>query len=83
MLKPNGVIVISIFEGTPLANEKKSKEGSGDLVPTVTKDGWQNRMKTEEYLAEIKLVFPNAKIDRIKRCSGKFIVARAEYTERD
>lgn len=76
LLKPSGLVVISIFEGTALVHEKKSNGGSGELVPTETKDGWQNRMKTEEYLSEIQSILPEAKVSRVKGCSGKFIVAR-------
>lgn len=43
------------------------------MTPIKTRDGWQNRMKTAEYLPEVEKVFPNSKLISIP--NGKAIVA--------
>ena len=48
LVKPNGKIYITVYEGS----------GSGDGAPT--KAGYQMNRKTDDYLEEIKSVFPDA-----------------------
>lgn len=47
LLKPNGTLYITVYEGTGLADER------------VTKAGYQLNRKTKDYLEEVKSVFGN------------------------
>jgi hypothetical protein len=60
-----GVLFILIYEGGKLSHEKKNAEDTGKKIildPIQTRDGWQNRMKTESYLSFIKNIFSNSEI---------------------
>lgn len=48
LVKPGGNVYITVYEGN----------GSGESAPT--KSGYQRNLKTEEYLEEIKEVYPDA-----------------------
>lgn len=54
-LKVGGVLVLSIYEGARLAHEPKN----AILTPVETRDGWQNRFKTEHYTKYVLQVFGN------------------------
>lgn len=73
----NGIAVILTYEGEKTQEEKRNEIESGyklnSLKPIKTRDGWQNRMKTEEYLDTIKEVFPNVEI--INQNGSKVILA--------
>jgi hypothetical protein len=64
--KETGVVMILTYEGEKNASEKRQEKETGKkiqtLIPIKTRDGWQNRIKTEEYLTVVKEVFPYAKI---------------------
>lgn len=66
--KDNGKVLILTYEGAKLSEELKKEIETGKkmkkLMPTETRDGWQNRMKTEEYLPYVNEVFPEARIYR-------------------
>ena len=71
LLATNGLLLISIYEGRPLSSEQKSK---GVLLPVRTKDGWQNRMKTEMYIDEVRAVYPCVELVTEKGSSSKYII---------
>ncbi len=71
--KESGYLVILIYEGTRTKEEAKNKTPLNELKPIKTRDGFQNRMKTERYLEEVKSVFPHSKIVNVN--GAKFIVA--------
>lgn len=48
LVKPNGTVYITVYEGT----------GAGDSKPT--KSGYQLNKKTADYMDEIQQVFPDA-----------------------
>ena len=73
MNKESGYLVILIYEGTRTKEEAKNKTPINELTPIKTRDGFQNRMKTERYLEEVKSVFPHSKIVSVN--GAKFIVA--------
>ena len=50
-----GVVFISVYEG----------DRSG--VGRVTRDGWQEHRKIEDYLTEVREVFPGATIQRVAK----------------
>ena len=62
-----GVAIFSIYEGEYNSIEKeKIKAGEKiELSPIKTSNGWQNRMKTKEYISEFKEVFPNVVLTKI------------------
>jgi hypothetical protein len=64
--KESGVVMILTYEGEKNATEKRQEQETGEkikvLTPIKTRDGWQNRIKTEEYLTVVKEIFPYAKI---------------------
>ena len=72
-----GIALILTYEGEKNSAEKKwEKENNqkiSELTPTPTRDGWQNRMKTDKYLEEISEVFPNVKL--VSMSGAKVIVA--------
>lgn len=71
-----GLLTVVIYEGEKLSSEKKrekEEEIKIEMTPIKTRDGWQNRMKTAEYLPEVKKVFPNSRLISIP--NGKAIVA--------
>jgi hypothetical protein len=68
-ISENGLLLIQVYEGTKTKSEKEM--GIKTLEPIETRDGWQNRMKIEEYLDVVTKIFPNAKIINTK--FGKFI----------
>jgi hypothetical protein len=71
-----GILTTVIYEGEKLASEKKNDLENNiktPLTPIKTRDGWQNRMKTSEYLPVIKSVFPNSRLVSIK--NGKAIIS--------
>lgn len=61
-LKAGGTVTIAIYEGELLSSEKASGMTRKELCPIETRDGWQNRYKTEKYLERVQEVFPNASI---------------------
>jgi hypothetical protein len=67
----SGVLFVIIYEGTLTKKEKEF--GIIKKTPTETRDGWQNRTKTEEYLESVKAVFDYCYIENNKR--GKIIIA--------
>jgi len=73
----SGIALILTYEGEKNAAEKKweieNKQKITELKPTPTRDGWQNRMKTDKYLEEISEVFQNVKLVSIS--GAKVIVA--------
>lgn len=76
LLGDSGALLVSVYEGVPLASEKKlGLKASGILAPTVTKDGWQNRMKTTGYLPEVQAEFPNAALIFGRSKSDPYIAA--------
>jgi 2-polyprenyl-3-methyl-5-hydroxy-6-metoxy-1,4-benzoquinol methylase len=76
-LKENtGILSVIIYEGDKTAQERKEELAKGvktELTPIKTRDGWQNRMKTAEYLPEIRKIFPNSEVVTLQ--NGKAIVA--------
>ena len=58
-----GLLLIIVYEGEKTKEERNVEKDTGakikNLTPIKTRDGWQNRMKAEDYLTEIKDVFPN------------------------
>ena len=74
--KETGLLTVVIYEGEKLSSEKKEEKEHNikiELTPIKTRDGWQNRMKTSEYLPVVKSVFPNSRLISMK--NGKIIVA--------
>ncbi len=73
----DGIALILTYEGERNSKEKKWELESGQkiekLTPIQTRAGWQNRMKTSEYLDEVKAVFGNVK--QISLSGTKIIVA--------
>ena len=53
--------------------KKEKKEGVMKKTPIETRYGWQNRMKTEEYLESVNSLFDYCHIENNKR--GKIIIA--------
>ncbi|MCY9861347.1 hypothetical protein OTK49_02300 [Vibrio coralliirubri] len=77
LLAGSGGLLVGVYEGVPLAAEKKMGiKGSASLSPTITKDGWQNRKKTAEYLKEIQVEFPNAELIYGRGKSDAYIASR-------
>ncbi|MCY9861414.1 methyltransferase domain-containing protein [Vibrio coralliirubri] len=74
-----GRVLIVTYEGEKLSSEKKQELDTGvkmtRLTPTQTRDGWQNRFKTEEYLDAIREVFPNVRFENLSGDGGKVIAA--------
>lgn len=74
-----GRVLIVTYEGEKLAAEKKREVETGikmeRLTPTETRDGWQNRFKTEEYLDAVRSVFPNVRFENMTSDGGKVIAA--------
>tara|TARA_B100000073_G_scaffold342623_1_gene346008 strand:- start:10841 stop:12064 length:1224 start_codon:yes stop_codon:yes gene_type:complete len=71
-----GILSVLIYEGEKNSKEKALEKETGqkvELTPIKTRDGWQNRMKTEEYLPVVQEVFPNSKI--VSNAGIKMIVA--------
>lgn len=68
-LSDDGILIMCFYEGSYLAHEDKTKP----LTPTVTRDGWQNRFKTEEYETEVKSVFEYVVLKNFK--GSKFLIA--------
>lgn len=79
-----GMTLILTYEGEKNSAEKKwEKENNQkitELTPTPTRDGWQNRMKTEKYLEEISEVFPNVKMVSM---GGTKVIVAAKNPELD
>jgi hypothetical protein len=72
----SGVVMIIVYEGEKNSIEKAKEKEIGEkipLTPIKTRDGWQNRMKTEKYMDKISSVFPNTEL--IKTSAGKVILA--------
>ena len=66
-LKEGGSLYICIYEGEKTSEEKKLEKQLGIKIskkPIKTRDGYQNRMKSSEYLDRIQTVFPNARIEK-------------------
>ena len=76
-ISDNGAVLIAIYEGEKNPQERKQEKETGvkldKLTAIKTRDGWQNRMKTSEYLDEVKAVFPNVELMNIN--GVKLIVA--------
>jgi hypothetical protein len=73
-LKDDGILMVLTYEGMKLSAEIKKEKETGvkiNKTPTKTRDGWQNRIPTENYLDEVKKVFPNS---MITTASGKKII---------
>lgn len=68
-----GMLMVLTYEGELTAKEKAEGLKKADMQPRETKDGWQNRQKTEFYLDEVKEVFPNVQIMNV--ANAKLIVA--------
>ena len=71
-----GIVSVLIYEGEKNSKEKALEKETGEkipLTPIKTRDGWQNRMKTEEYLPVVQEVFGNAKV--VSNAGIKMIVA--------
>lgn len=69
----SGYLVVLIYEGTRTKEETENKTPLNELKPIKTRDGFQNRMKTERYLEEVKSVFSHSKVVSVN--GSKFIVA--------
>jgi hypothetical protein len=67
----SGILFIIIYEG--VLTKKEKNEGVIKKTPIETKCGWQNRMKTEEYLESVNSIFDYCYIENNKR--GKIIIA--------
>lgn len=77
MKKDSGLLMVVVYEGEKTKEEKELEKKTGeritDLSPIKTRDGWQNRMKTQDYMEEIKEVFPNSLM--VTKNGSKAIVA--------
>lgn len=72
----NGILVTIVYEGMKLSSELKQEKEQNiklELTPIKTRDGFQHRLKTSEYLETIKSVFSNSVIVNTK--SGKLILS--------
>jgi hypothetical protein len=77
-LNKNGTLIIQVYEGERSKKEKEDGVKQKDLTSVKTRDGWQHRMQTEDYLSFIKDVFPSAKLVRDKK-AGKLIIAKGKF----
>lgn len=80
MNKESGILMTLIYEGEKNSKEKKQEKETGkkiELTPIKTRDGWQNRMKTEKYLEAVQKVFRNSKV--IKTDAGKVVLSSLNY----
>lgn len=72
-----GMALILTYEGEKNSAERKQEKETGvkisQLMPIKTRDGFQNRMPTEDYLDVVKEIFPNAQVARVS--GSKVIVA--------
>lgn len=64
--KETGLLFVLIYEGTLSKQEKDSGMTLKTMTPKKTRDGWQNRWKTEKYFEEVSSVFENVKIVTLK-----------------
>lgn len=74
--KECGVVMVLIYEGEKNSKEKDREKECGEkvnLTPIQTRDGWQNRMKTEKYMIHVNNIFPNVKL--VNTSAGKVILA--------
>ncbi len=69
----SGMLLVLIYEGALSKKEKELGISSKTMEPVKTRDGWQNRWKTEKYVEEILEEFPNVKIVTVE--GAKIIVA--------
>jgi hypothetical protein len=67
------LLIISVYEGALTSLEKIENKPVNELTPIKTRDGWQNRFKTERYLEQITSVFPNTLL--LKTQFGKFVLS--------
>lgn len=78
-LKLNGSILVVIYEGVRNKTEKQLEITHGvktDMTPIITRDGFQQRKKTEYYLPVVKQFFPLAEIVTFNKNGGKAIIAK-------
>lgn len=75
-----GFAVFLTYEGELNSFEKKQKkEGiSVSKTPIQTKDGWQNRFPTKNYVSEVKKIFPNVIMSNV---AGATIIIAAKNPE--
>lgn len=77
MKEKEGLLIVVTYEGEKTKEEKELEKSSGkrmsSLSPIKTRDGWQNRMKTQDYIEEIQEVFPNSLL--VTKNGSKVIVA--------
>lgn len=77
MKNDKGLLMVVVYEGEKTKEEKELEKESGNkltsLSPIKTRDGWQNRMKTQDYMDEIQEVFPNSLM--VTKNGSKAIVA--------
>ncbi|UKA05029.1 class I SAM-dependent methyltransferase [Photobacterium damselae] len=77
-LKVGGTLVVVIYEGVKTKHEKENDEQSGvksKMTPIITRDGYQQRKETLEYLPIIQRYFPTAQMKNISKNGGKAIIA--------
>lgn len=77
-LRIGGTLIVVIYEGVKNKREKQQEKETGikkPLTPIVTRDGFQQRKETSEYLPVIKEHFPSAKIKTFSKNGGKAIIA--------
>ena len=74
-----GRVLIITYEGEKNSEEKRLEKETGKKIKTLkpleTRDGWQNRTKTESYLEAVKNVFPNVNLQNMGSNGGKVISA--------
>lgn len=79
----SGRVLVIVYEGEKTSKERQMEKETGikmnGLTPIATKDGFQNRMKTEAYMDAVKEVFPNVQLVSMGS-SNKVIVAAMNPT---
>lgn len=82
--KESGLLLVLIYEGQKISSEVKKEKETGiklkELTPIKTRDGFQNRMKTEMYVSEVKDVFTNVCLLSV---NGVKLIAASQSEELD
>lgn len=82
--KESGILLVLIYEGQKISSEVKKEKETGiklkELTPIETRDGFQNRMKTEMYVSEVKEVFANVSLLSV---DGVKLIAASQSEELD
>ena len=77
-LKIGGTLVVVVYEGVKNKSEREEDQRTGikaPLTPIVTRDGFQHRKETAEYLTLVQKIFPNATTKTFLKNGGKAIIA--------